>query len=101
MLGAQAVGRAFSQALRQEYQATAAARRAAEEAGRSGPQAAKASTLTGMGLKEAKQILNVDDIHNIEAIRKVRKVSINSTGCLKRLLIGMVCVPTKKGIQLM
>ena len=71
MLGAQAVGRAFSQALRQEYRATAAARQAAEEAGRSGPKAAKASALTGLDVNEAKQILNVDDIHNIEAIRKV------------------------------
>ena len=71
MLGAQAVGRAFSQALRQEYQATAAARRSAEEAGRSGSNAAKASALTGMNVAEAKQILNIEDIHNIEAIRKV------------------------------
>lgn len=65
------MGRAFSQALRQEYQATAAARKAAEEAGRSGSQAAKASALTGMDLKEARQILNIEDVHNIEAIRKV------------------------------
>lgn len=71
MLGAQAVGRAFTQALRQEYQATASARRAAEEAGRSGPKAAKASAFTGMDVKEAMQILNVDDIHNIKSIRKV------------------------------
>lgn len=71
LLGAQAVGRAFSQALRQEYQATAAARRAAEGEGRSGSQAAKATAIAGMELKEAKQILNVQDIHDIEALRKV------------------------------
>ena len=88
ILGAQAVGRAFSQALRQEYRATAAARRAAEEAGRSGPQAAKASALTGMGLKEAKQILNVEDMHNIEAVRKVRLVAKINTSTVGRILIA-------------
>ena len=83
ILGAQAVGRAFSQALRQEYQATNAARRAAEEAGKSGPQAAKASALTGMALKEAKQILNVEDIHNIEAVRKVGLQKRSSNYCTR------------------
>ena len=71
MLGTQAVGRAFSKALRQEYQATMAARQAAEEAGRSAPKAAKATNLTGLSLQEAQQILNVKELDNVELIRKV------------------------------
>ena len=47
------------------------ARQAAEEAGRSGTKAAKASNITGMSLSEAKQILNVNDLENLEAIKKV------------------------------
>lgn len=70
VLGGQAISRAFRQALRQEYQATMAARQEAEKAGRSGTNAAKASALTGMNLQEAKQILNIKDVENIEGIRK-------------------------------
>ena len=47
------------------------ARQAAEEAGRSGTQAAKASSFTGMSLGEAKSILNVEDINNQAAVVKV------------------------------
>lgn len=47
------------------------ARQAAEEAGRSGTQAAKASSLTGMSLTEAKQILNIQDLEDLDTIRKV------------------------------
>ncbi|XP_003388058.1 PREDICTED: mitochondrial import inner membrane translocase subunit tim16-like [Amphimedon queenslandica] len=70
VLGGQAVARAFTQALKQEYQATAAARKAATEAGRDANKAAKASTYTGLSLQEAKSILSVDDLENLEAIRK-------------------------------
>ncbi|XP_064404872.1 mitochondrial import inner membrane translocase subunit tim16-like [Halichondria panicea] len=70
VLGGQAVARAFRQALRQEYQATVAARQEAEQAGRSGTNAAKASSLTGMSLQEAKQILNVKEVEDIESVRK-------------------------------
>lgn len=55
------------------FSATTSARKTAEEAGRSGTQAAKASNLTGMGLSEAKQILNVQDLEDISGIKKVRK----------------------------
>ncbi len=52
------------------------ARNAAEAAGRSGTNAAKASSLTGMSLGEAKQILNVKDLENLEAIKKVSDTSV-------------------------
>ena len=54
--------------------AAASARRAAEEAGRDGRRAAKASSYTGMSLHEARQILNVQDVSDTEAIKKVRKL---------------------------
>lgn len=89
--GGQAVGRAFRQAVQQEYRgiyhaqsihqkcittvlpysATVSARNAAEGAGRNGAQAAKASSLTGMSLDEAKQILNVRDLKDTPTILKV------------------------------
>lgn len=47
------------------------ARQEAEKAGRSGTNSAKASAFTGMSLQEAKQILNVKEVEDIEAIRKV------------------------------
>lgn len=72
MLGSQAVGRAFRQALRQEYQASMSARHTAEEEGRSGSKAAQASSLTGISLNEAKQILNVQNLDDTAAILKVQ-----------------------------
>lgn len=91
--GGQAVGRAFRQAVQQEYRgmpshaqhttnpdvfrllylysATMSAHKTAEEAGRSGSQAAKASSLTGMSLGEAKQILNIEDLKDTPSILKV------------------------------
>ncbi|XP_020331564.2 mitochondrial import inner membrane translocase subunit tim16 isoform X3 [Oncorhynchus kisutch] len=56
VMGAQVVGRAFARALRQEY---AASQAAAEARGRAGQQSAAASSLTGMTLQEAQQILNI------------------------------------------
>ena len=101
VVGSQAVGRAFRQALRQEYQgkvlcraiwssyiawnvlsaATVSARQAAEDAGRSGIQAAKASNITGMSLSEAKQILNVKDLESMEIIKKVCVIFAGVTFC--------------------
>lgn len=94
VLGGQAVGRAFGQALKQEYRgmvagvlvascvtiitidtfivASMSARQTAEEEGRSGTRAAKASSLTGMSLSEAKQILDVQDLQDINKIKQVR-----------------------------
>ncbi|XP_007891812.1 mitochondrial import inner membrane translocase subunit tim16 [Callorhinchus milii] len=56
VVGAQVVGRAFARALRQEY---AASKAAAEARGRAGRQSAAASSISGMTLQEAQQILNV------------------------------------------
>jgi len=53
------------------YVASMAARRAAEEAGRDGAKASKANTYTGMTLQEAKQILNVQNLEDIDGVRKV------------------------------
>lgn len=55
------------------------ARQAAEDAGRSGTQAAKASNITGMSISEAKQILNVKDLENIGTIKKVKLTPLNKT----------------------
>ena len=56
--------------------ATVAARRAAEEAGRDGPKAAKATSFTGMSIQEAQQILNLKDIKDIPIIRKVNGAQV-------------------------
>ncbi|KAM6957238.1 mitochondrial import inner membrane translocase subunit tim16 [Aplochiton taeniatus] len=56
VMGAQVVGRAFARALRQEFQASQAA---AEARGRAGQQSAAASSISGMSLQEAQQILNI------------------------------------------
>jgi import inner membrane translocase subunit TIM16 len=69
VIGSQAVMRAFTQALRQEYQATAASRRAASETGKSVNNAVKANAFTGLSLQEAKQILNIDNHEDITKIR--------------------------------
>ncbi|KAK6172953.1 hypothetical protein SNE40_016505 [Patella caerulea] len=65
--GAQVVGRAFARALRQEYQAS---QQAAQRAGggRHGAKKAAADTATGMSLQEAKQILNVSEVKDMETI---------------------------------
>uniref|UniRef100_A0A8C5H9M2 Coronin n=1 Tax=Gouania willdenowi TaxID=441366 RepID=A0A8C5H9M2_GOUWI len=59
VMGAQVVGRAFARALQQEYAASQAAARAR---GRPGQQSAAASSITGMSLQEAQQILNVSTL---------------------------------------
>ncbi|XP_028841868.1 mitochondrial import inner membrane translocase subunit tim16 [Denticeps clupeoides] len=56
VVGMQVVGRAFARALRQEF---AASQAAAEARGRAGAQSAAASSLSGMTLQEAQQILNI------------------------------------------
>ncbi|KAJ7989316.1 hypothetical protein DPEC_G00303280 [Dallia pectoralis] len=59
VMGTQVVGRAFARALRQEY---AASQAAAEARGRAGQHSAAASSITGMSLQEAQQILNVSTL---------------------------------------
>uniref|UniRef100_A0AAZ3QV43 Uncharacterized protein n=1 Tax=Oncorhynchus tshawytscha TaxID=74940 RepID=A0AAZ3QV43_ONCTS len=69
VMGAQVVGRAFARALRQEY---AASQAAAEARGRAGQQSAAASSLTGMTLQEAQQILNIATL-TPEELQKARR----------------------------
>ncbi|XP_053969367.1 mitochondrial import inner membrane translocase subunit Tim16 [Anastrepha ludens] len=69
MLGGQAIGRAFAKALKQEIAASQeAARRGG--GGQQGEKRAEANARTGMTLEEAKQILNVDDLKDLEKIVK-------------------------------
>ncbi|XP_067944110.1 mitochondrial import inner membrane translocase subunit Tim16-like [Watersipora subatra] len=67
--GATVVGRAFTQALRQEikYSQEAAKRSGGGEQGR---KSAQSDLYHGMSLQEAKQILNVEDITDHEFIQK-------------------------------
>ncbi|XP_034782684.1 mitochondrial import inner membrane translocase subunit TIM16-like isoform X2 [Acipenser ruthenus] len=59
VMGAQVIGRAFAKALRQEF---AASRAAADARGRAGQQSAAASSISGMTLQEAQQVLNVSTL---------------------------------------
>lgn len=69
VLGTQIVGRAFARALKQEIAASQeAARRAG--GGRQGSQRVEANTRTGLDLTEAKNILNVKDLDDVEQIEK-------------------------------
>ncbi|KAM9305811.1 mitochondrial import inner membrane translocase subunit TIM16 [Gastrophryne carolinensis] len=67
VMGAQIVGRAFTRALRQEL----AASRAAAEArgGRAGQESAAVTSLSGISLQEAQQILNVSKL-DAEEVQK-------------------------------
>ncbi|XP_023293738.2 mitochondrial import inner membrane translocase subunit Tim16 [Lucilia cuprina] len=69
VLGGQAIGKAFAKALRQEIAASQeAARRSG--GGRQGEKRSEANARTGMTLDEAKQILNINDLENLEQITK-------------------------------
>uniref|UniRef100_A0A1A7Y8I5 Presequence translocase-associated motor 16 homolog n=1 Tax=Iconisemion striatum TaxID=60296 RepID=A0A1A7Y8I5_9TELE len=59
VMGVQVVGRAFARALQQEYAASQAAARAR---GRPGQQSSAASSISGMSLQEAQQILNLSTL---------------------------------------
>ncbi|XP_063286638.1 mitochondrial import inner membrane translocase subunit TIM16 [Pelobates fuscus] len=67
VMGAQVVGRAFTRALRQELAASRAAAQA--RGGRAGTESAAASSLSGISLQEAQQILNISKL-NPEEIQK-------------------------------
>jgi hypothetical protein len=62
VVGGQVVGRAFAQALRQEFRSGSAARQKAAETGQkaAGAQTAAANSLSGITIEEAKQILGVE-----------------------------------------
>ncbi|XP_074552069.1 mitochondrial import inner membrane translocase subunit TIM16-like isoform X2 [Halichoeres trimaculatus] len=82
VMGVQVVGRAFARALRQEY---AASQAAANARGRAGQQSAAASSITGMSLQEAQQILNVSTLSpeeiqkNYEHLFKVNDKSVGGS----------------------
>ena len=61
VLGGQVVARAFTQALRQEFQRGQAAQSAAKTA-KQGAKTATTNSMMGISLEEAKQILNVERI---------------------------------------
>ncbi|XP_070703335.1 mitochondrial import inner membrane translocase subunit tim16 [Pempheris klunzingeri] len=82
VMGVQVVGRAFARALRQEY---AASQAAAQARGRSDQQSAAATSITGMSLQEAQQILNVSTLSpeeiqkNYEHLFKVNDKSVGGS----------------------
>ncbi|CAI5675453.1 unnamed protein product [Oreochromis niloticus] len=89
-MGVQVVGRAFARALRQEY---AASQAAAQARGRSGQESAAASSITGMSLQEAQQILNIsklspEDIQkNYEHLFKVNDKSVGGSFYLQSKVV--------------
>lgn len=52
--------------------AASATKKAAEQSGRDGANSVKASAYTGMSLEEAKQILNVRELNDLDAVAKVK-----------------------------
>ncbi|XP_030645867.1 mitochondrial import inner membrane translocase subunit tim16 isoform X2 [Chanos chanos] len=90
VMGAQVLGRAFARALRQEF---AASQAAAEARGRAGRQSAAASSITGMTLQEAQQILNVSTLSpeeiqkNYEHLFKVNEKSVGGSFYLQSKVV--------------
>ncbi|XP_073350576.1 mitochondrial import inner membrane translocase subunit tim16 [Pagrus major] len=82
VMGAQVVGRAFARALQQEY---AASQAAAKARGSSAQHSAAASSITGMTLQEAQQILNISTLtpeeiqKNYEHLFKVNDKSVGGS----------------------
>ncbi|KAG5446604.1 Mitochondrial import inner membrane translocase subunit Tim16 [Clonorchis sinensis] len=70
--GARVLGRAFTHALKEEYVASQQAANARRSQSASGDTSSQRTfdQITGMSLDEAKQILNVRDINDAEALRK-------------------------------
>ncbi|XP_063327929.1 mitochondrial import inner membrane translocase subunit TIM16-like isoform X2 [Pelmatolapia mariae] len=90
VMGVQVVGRAFARALRQEY---AASQAAAQARGRSGQESAAASSITGISLQEAQQILNVSKLSpeeiqkNYEHLFKVNDKSVGGSFYLQSKVV--------------
>ncbi|XP_042247593.1 mitochondrial import inner membrane translocase subunit tim16-like isoform X2 [Thunnus albacares] len=90
VMGVQVVGRAFARALQQEYAASQAAARARNTAGQ---QSAAASSITGMTLQEAQQILNVSTLSpeeiqkNYEHLFKVNDKSVGGSFYLQSKVV--------------
>ncbi|VDP91433.1 unnamed protein product [Echinostoma caproni] len=68
--GARVLGRAFTQALKEEYTASQQAAQARRNQGGSDSGQRTFDQFAGLSLDEAKQILNVKDIHDTETLRK-------------------------------
>ncbi|THD20954.1 Mitochondrial import inner membrane translocase [Fasciola hepatica] len=68
--GARVLGRAFTQALKEEYTASQQAAQARRNQYSSDSDQRTYDQLSGISIDEAKQILNVKDIHDAEAVRK-------------------------------
>ncbi|CAJ1075050.1 coronin-7-like isoform X3 [Xyrichtys novacula] len=90
VMGAQVVGRAFARALQQEY---AASQAAAKARSRSGQQSAAASSITGMSLQEAQQILNISTLSpeeiqkNYEHLFKVNDKAVGGSFYLQSKVV--------------
>jgi len=91
VMGTQVVGRAFARALRQEFAASQAAAEA--RAGRAGQQSAAASSITGMTLQEAQQILNINTLtpeeiqKNYEHLFKVNDKAVGGSFYLQSKVV--------------
>ncbi|MED6242014.1 mitochondrial import inner membrane translocase subunit TIM16 [Ataeniobius toweri] len=90
VMGVQVVGRAFARALRQEY---AASQAAAQARGRTGQQSAAASSISGMSLQEAQQILNISTLSpeeiqkNYEHLFKANEKSVGGSFYLQSKVV--------------
>ncbi|XP_063791014.1 mitochondrial import inner membrane translocase subunit TIM16 isoform X2 [Pseudophryne corroboree] len=91
VMGAQVVGRAFTKALRQELSASRVAAEA--RGGRAGKESAAASSLSGINLQEAQQILNVskldpEEIHkNYDHLFKVNDKALGGSFYLQSKVV--------------
>ncbi|XP_031168287.1 mitochondrial import inner membrane translocase subunit tim16 [Sander lucioperca] len=90
VMGAQVVGRAFARALQQEFAASQAAAKARSSAGQ---HSAAASSITGMSLQEAQQILNVSTLtpeeiqKNYEHLFKVNDKTVGGSFYLQSKVV--------------
>ncbi|CAM5087049.1 unnamed protein product [Natator depressus] len=90
VVGVQVVGRAFARALRQEF---AASRAAADARGRAGPQSAAATSISGISLQEAQQILNISKLSpeeiqkNYDHLFKVNDKSVGGSFYLQSKVV--------------
>ncbi|KAJ7306058.1 hypothetical protein JRQ81_010424 [Phrynocephalus forsythii] len=90
LVGVQVVGRAFARALRQEF---AASQAAASAGGRSGSQSTTTSSLSGISVQEAQQILNVSTFSpeeiqkNYEHLFKVNDRSVGGSFYLQSKVV--------------
>ncbi|XP_050997130.1 mitochondrial import inner membrane translocase subunit TIM16-like [Acomys russatus] len=90
VMGVQVVGRAFAWALRQEFSASQAA---ADARGHAGHQSGAASSLSGLSLQEAQQILNISKLSPEEVQKNYEhlfKVNDESMGGFFYLLSKIV-----------